>query len=584
MLHSILPNRRTAVAILLVAATSVGCGSLRHRTVWRPPDLAAPAAIQSNIHHVRFGGTNVAQAAELVYAKAHQAMVNGSADCVDYYFQAACLAWLNLEEQFSERNTMTGRSEEIYQSSLSALMSEGQRHKRFDPSRGLRVNTAAGSSTIPIVFHGFPWPPGEIHNLVPVGDYQTRDLNVSYRFRGVGVPTVAIRQRGPDEPFQRKQQRFAATCLLRPTVSDGSSPSPACVLELYDPLRVTSVVVSGRSVPIARDTSAPFVHGASTMERDYLRLFLRPDTGTSDDTGLYMLAPYQRGKIPVVFVHGLLSDRITWANMANEIFAQSDLVDQYQLWSFQYPTGEPFLQAASLLRRQLRQLRAHVDPNGTDDALGNVVLVGHSMGGLICKLQVTHSGERVWQAISKRPFHDTVMDPMTRVRLAESCFFDPSPMVSRVVFMGTPHHGSEWAQRPIGRWGSRLVVSPAAMEAVHQQLLLDNPDAFSREFTRRVPTSIDLLEPSSPLLQSISYLPVRTDVQLHSIIGQGRWMLGNGDSDGVVPVSSARLANVSSETFVQAKHSLIHQDPVAIKELLRVLRLHRLESHHVDDP
>ena len=112
------------------------------------------------------------------------------------------------------------------------------------------------------------------------------------------------------------------------------------------------------------------------------------------------------------------------------------------------------------------------------------------------------------------------------------------------------------------------------MQAEHEQLLRDNPNAFSSEFTRRIPTSIDLLRPDSPLLQAIDRLPVARHVREHSVIGSFRPMLFAGNSDGVVPVASARRRNAVSEKMIRARHSGIHQDPDGIEELVRILRLH----------
>lgn len=147
-------------------------------------------------------------------------------------------------------------------------------------------------------------------------------------------------------------------------------------------------------------------------------------------------------------------------------------------------------------------------------------------------------------------------------------------MVSRVVFIGTPHHGSALASRAIGRLGSILVSPSDEIKVLHKQLMDENPGVFSQEFQRGIPTSIDLLKPESAMLNSVRQLNVAETVQLHSIIGQGRWQVGSGDSDGVVPVTSARHANASSEMYVEAPHSGLTHDPAVIGELFAILRLH----------
>lgn len=287
-----------------------------------------------------------------------------------------------------------------------------------------------------------------------------------------------------------------------------------------------------------------------------------------------MLEPYQPGKIPVVFIHGLLSDPLTWADMLNELQVQPQVSSRYQIWAFRYDTGEPFLTSAAALRRQLAELKAYYDPCGGDRAAANIVLVGHSMGGLVANLQVTYSGEALWNSTSRIPLEQVRTDPATRAALGAAFFFDPNDDVSRVVYIGTPHLGSAWARRAVGSLGSALVETPPEVTERHDQMVRDNPGDFSEELTRRFPTSIDLLEPSSPLLNAAAKLPYRPGVTLHTVIGEGRYTVGSGPSDGVVPVTSARLVGSVSEKSVDSSHSSLPRNEEVIVEVIRILVEH----------
>jgi len=415
--------------------------------------------------------------------------------------------------------------------------------------------------------------------VVGVGDYSSKYLNHTYARTGLGVPTVVLRCGAKPGDFHRKQGAFPATVVLRPIHDAEMAAEAPFALEFYDPLRVSSVTVQDINVPLACDKSAAIARVLSTTNRTYVQNFLQPDFLKPDEKGLFMIEPYQQGKIPVVFIHGLLSDRLTWANLINEIQACPELIDRYQIWGFEYPTGEPFLKSAAMLRRQLEELRYHIDPSETDEALLHAVLVGHSMGGLISKMQITESKNIVWKSISTKNFEEIVFEPELRKQFADAVFFEPSPMVSRVVYIGTPHEGSEVARRTIGRLASLLVREPANVRLAHRELILDNPNAFSREFSRRVPTSIDLLDPNSPLLLAIDRLPVEPRVETHSIIGYGRWMLGSGDSDGIVPVSSAQDASAISENKVLEKHAKLTKDPSAIDEVMCILNAHSATTY-----
>ena len=264
--------------------------------------------------------------------------------------------------------------------------------------------------------------------------------------------------------------------------------------------------------------------------------------------------------------------------MVNELRAQPGFVDHFQIWLFEYPTGRAFLSSAASLREQLLLARGTFDPLDQDPQLSNMVLVGHSMGGLVAKLQVTASGDQLWRSVANRPLDEVVTTDEYRRELAEAFYFQPSPCVSRVVFIATPHRGSADANRLIGRIGSSLVSVSDDREQDYENLIRCNPGVFSDEVSRRVPTSIDLLEPNSQLLRAIAGLPVSCRVRMHSVIGNHCRTLFHGRSDGVVPVSSAREGRAISERFVDAIHSKTKSHPETIQELLSILGRHREES------
>ncbi len=566
-------NRLAILFVLAMAGIGSGCSALRHNGTWRPPQLAGKLSGREFRRVAARNPQSELLQAEADYANALAAADSGDEDCVDFFAKAALASWQVLNPQLVSSGTWSGRAGEIYHAALLGLVNEGMRYRRLDPQTGLHVCLGDGWQTIPLTYHGFATCEFAVDRLMAVGEYQTRQLNREYRCPGIGLPTIAVHCRRPDEQFVRAQQAMPTAILLRS--ADPTEESPGIpTLELYSGWGSSQVDVSGAMLPLARDLSAPFAYSLINMPRDYLREFLQPGQTKPDEEGLFLVHPYQPGKIPVVLSHGLISDRFTWANGANEFYARPDLVSRYQLWGFEYGTGNSFLTSAALLRRQLEEACRTFDPQGKDPALSQIVLVGHSMGGLVNKLQITSSEDRLWRAIANRSFDQVHMDDTARQRLAEACFFDPSPRVQRAIFLGTPHRGSAIAQRCIGRLGSLLVREPAASAAAHQRLIDDNPNVFSREFRRRIPTSIDLLEPTSPLLQATNCLPIDPVVATHSIIGNGYWMPGSGDSDSVVPVSSARLDRTGTEFYLHAKHTKLTQDERSIEELFRILEEH----------
>jgi hypothetical protein len=557
------------LAFLFAALLCVASGCRTSR--WQGPALAKPM----------FGATQDVAArlhfAESAYDAASSLESACDERCVDAYFEAAKSSWCDVRDTLDCVDHTSIRARQLYHSSLAKLVITGKQFGRFDPVRGLKIHGPHGCQHVAVNYHAFLWQPEDFNEFVLVGGYSTDELRTVYRSPGLGVPLLVKRKRNFDEPMRRREQAFSATVVLRNTpavlrTTPAESTSQSFVLEFCDPVRVTQINLGDKTVAIRRDLSAPYAYRASTKGNVALEAFRSPGS-TQNAAGLFAIEPYQPGKIPLIFVHGLLSDPTTWLAMANELRARPDILQRYQIWAFEYPTGDPFVRSARVLRDDLAEAIRILDPDGQDPALSNMVVVGHSMGGLVAKLQVTSSQTYLWDSLANRPFDQIVASDESRANLAGSLFFEPQPAIKRVIFIATPHRGAGSAQRLVGRITSSLVNEPEDRKAEHQCLIENNPGVFSQEVQNRIPTSIDMLEPKSCVLQAVERLPIASDVTLHSIIGDNGKLIGE-PTDGVVPVDSARHSGVASERLICTKHTKIQSTPEAIREVLSVLRLH----------
>jgi pimeloyl-ACP methyl ester carboxylesterase len=293
-----------------------------------------------------------------------------------------------------------------------------------------------------------------------------------------------------------------------------------------------------------------------------------------EPTGLSLLRPYERGKIPVVFIHGLWSSPWSWSRTIEGLEANAVLRDRYQFWTFGYSTGDPIPYSAALLRRDLEEVRRKFDPDGADPAFDRMVIVGHSMGGLLTKMMVQESGNRLWRLISDRPFDELAGDPDDRDRFHRALMFHPRREVRRVIFIATPHRGSRVDRGRLGHLGSRLVRLPDPLRASYSRLMDRNgPDFFTERFRKGIPTSIDELEWQSPILMGLAELGLTPTIRAHSIIADLHDPPQAGGSDGLVPYDSAHLDGVASERLVCSGH--LCQDKLAvIDEVRRILAEH----------
>ena len=455
-----------------------------------------------------------------------------------------------------------------YRKSLALLLIRANRAGCLDPRGGLTVMTAQGPQVIPICNHGFAWKPADFSRVLPASEFRKDDLEHHYYTPGLGVSLVAVRESCGEETYYRQRQAFPVTAVLRP--ADGGA-----VLDFYNPLVFGAIPVGPYAMPLDRDLSASLVFLKAEAPKTYIEGFLNP--GEMDaKPKLILLEPYQPGKIPVVFIHGLGSDSLTWADAVNRLRAQSDIYGRFQFWFFRYPTGGDLLQSAAALREKLIIARDTFDPEHRDPALEQIVLVGHSLGGLVAQLQVSYSYDILWQNAARRPLAAVRAPPKVLDQLRADFYFDPSPLVKRVVFMATPHHGSSTAVRLVGHAASGLVKYSEEEQAAYRQLMDCNRDVFREELWAKKPTSIELLKPENPLLAAMAIMPIGRCVRWHSIIGDRCFTLGGEGSDGIVPVASARLAGACSERFVDARHTRVNKVDEAVDELARILRMHAM--------
>jgi triacylglycerol esterase/lipase EstA (alpha/beta hydrolase family) len=270
--------------------------------------------------------------------------------------------------------------------------------------------------------------------------------------------------------------------------------------------------------------------------------------------------------------------------MFNDLQAFPEIRDRYQFWFFLYPTGQPFWESAAQFRETLAEVERTLDPHDQNPALNQMVLVGHSMGGLVSRMQTVESGEDFWHILSGRPFEQLQTDDQTRAKLARVVYFHPNPAVKRVITLGTPHNGSDFANQ-YTRWLSRsLITLPDMMVQYTNKVTLDNPGFFRDKKFLTCSNSIDSLSPQSPIFPVLKNAPHAPWMKYHNIVGvlskekEGFANRISGRGDGIVAYESAHTDDAVSEKIVDADHMSVHRNPLAVLEVRRILNEHWEES------
>ncbi len=400
--------------------------------------------------------------------------------------------------------------------------------------------------------------------------------NVRYSSAGFGVPVVVMTPRCRDRPIC---ELLPPEGVFRPATAwieagaDGSSSVPRLVIA--DALKANPLVINDRQYSLAMDPSSFYAKGAGISALNRLAIWgLIGGDEIGRRAGVYLLDEYDPDKRPIVMIHGLGSSPLAWARLSNAIWGNADLRRRFQVWHVVYQTNAPLLVTRNRIEGYLNNAWSVLDPEGDDPARSGMILIGHSMGGMVARLLCVDSGEVLWSSAFTAP-PELMHADHERIAELESIFiFKPYPGVSRAIFMAAPHRGSPSAESWFGK-SFRLLVGRRVPELqALRSFAIDYPDLVRPELRETYQkanfNSISTLQISQPVRRAgESLLPV-AGIPYHTIAGvlPGR----TPETDGVVPFSSAFLPAATSTLQVASDHK-VYENPEAIAETLRILRL-----------
>lgn len=424
--------------------------------------------------------------------------------------------------------------------------------------------------------------------LLPASSLSFRGLRSLYRRDGFGAELVAVM---PDQPLvaapsqsgrplaDRNAQPLlwsempapSMTILLHPDGDDLDTVlhTRTARLAVHDPYVEPAVMLHGQPVPLAANFTAGYGLwlARAGFNRQSLRSLLGLEGGI-DRPHVYLMQPYDPNRRIIVMLHGLASSPEAWVELANEILGDEVLRQDYQIWQVYYPTNMPIALNHVMIRRALGDTLAHFDPSGEALAAADLVLVGHSMGGVIARLMVSAADQSLVQlAVDHSQLTAEQIEhigPMLR--------FEPFPQVGRAIFIAAPHRGTSIAGGRLGRWMAGFIRFPVTVLEEITQKLVPNATADSHEKLWVIPNSVNNLDKNDPFVRTAADLPISPLVCYHSIVAQADPRIPLADSDdGLVPYRSAHLPGALSERVIISGHS-VQQNAAAVLEIQRILK------------
>ncbi|GLQ51981.1 esterase/lipase family protein [Dyella flava] len=435
---------------------------------------------------------------------------------------------------------------------------------------------------VDVQFRGLPDSLGNRLHLELANQLSMEALNgVRFQQPGFGVPVVAGAPPCMDRPICALYPpegvfRPATVWLEEKPGKQGTGKAPVLVVQSPDsqPLHA----VGAANYRLAEDLSAPY---EQLLERSKLRRLgwwgLIGGQAVGRRSGLFLIDDYDPGKIPVIMIHGLGSSPIIWAPMTNAILGDPELHRRYQIWHMVYQTNAPLLIERRRAQAYLDATWKIVDPGGHAPARQGVVLIGHSMGGVISRLLCAQSTPALWSAAFTVPY-DSLHGDKSDLAVLKGIFqFSPYPGVDELIFIASPQHGSPVAGDLLGRLAQDLALRNIPEMSDVERISSENPGAvqaslLSGEYRLGHLSSVASLMPDEPVSEVDETLMPAAGVRYDSIAGSlpGR----QPPSDGWVPLSSALLPGSASTLVVNARHHEVPRDPKTIAHVLAILRQH----------
>lgn len=512
--------------------------------------------------------------------------LQGAADEINAYLMSARYAYAYLffsgiaptQRVFEDRQTQVRDYYNFAVQQVAVLLFDNPHKAELEYGR-----YRAGLWQINTEFQHSRYQPQRLpQQLIPAAALSFSGIRNQFRRDGLGAELVAVAApQASSEAVYSMLPTPVVTALLAFSANTLNEllNSTEVTLALLDPLQQSAFQTRVAQVPLAANFTAGY--GLWLARSDFSRQAFRNLMGSASalqSPHIFMLQPYDPNRKIILMLHGIASSPEAWVNTANEVLGDAALRERYQLWQLYYPTNLPLILNLQSIRETVLTTLAAVDPAGSSPAADNMIIIGHSMGGVLARLLVSEDHGAFLDSLSELLQLDQKRKKRLLQQFSAELTITPLPGVTRAIFIAAPHRGTTVADYRLARWLASLITLPVkVIEKIHQfaEVVLD-PEQHIAPATVRF-TSIDNLSEKDSFIRASTNLSIYRNVKYHSIIAVEQPELPvEQQSDGVVPYLSAHLAGADSEMVIRSGHS-VQEHSAAILEIRRILYQHLTE-------
>ena len=501
-------------------------------------------------------------------------------DAIKYWLTACIYSYKFLFEHSNNENNTLQLSPDIgtvityYNYSLIKIFTYLQERNYINKSN-YNISSVTGDVNFTIPNNKLPWKIDTFKKFLIGYNYETDNFNTGSTRVGIGIPLGGIPSDNNYFPKLDKQVKvvkymYPSTFIIKFNLKNKIIKATPCYYDFYKypyiDIKNQKAITPNAFTVFMGKFLKNYPHSSN------INYFFSPEKMIKEKMGIYMLTPYDKAKIPVLFIHGLISDPQSFAQILNTLMQSQTIREKYQFWFYYYPTGQPLVLSAESLRSNLDEINKNFNNNDKSSKFNDMVIIGYSQGGLLAQLCIQDSdGDYFKNKVieNNKKTENEINGNIEQHKMLDNILvFTPLPYVKQTIFLSTPHKGAKMASWLAFQLIADLMVTSPENYNRNLNFLTNLSSTYNDQIINS--NALYNLMPKSSFINIVQTLPYSKNVKIHSIIGDKNGPDNPTGFDGIITYDSAHLDNSSNEVIIKSDHHSIVV-PICAREILKIL-------------